>query len=99
MYRCFSDQKGSHKMLNQHVFLLEDTPHGNQPAKPKISLLLPPTNMGAQQNVFAEAMLDQSSTRQKRHTLKWAISLVAHAGVLFLLLLMPLYFSQGLNLQ
>ena len=37
--------------------------------------------------------------RQKRHPLKWAVSLGAHVGVLILLLLMPLYFSQGLNMQ
>ncbi len=86
-------------MLNQHVFLLEGPGQGDQPAKPRISVLLPPTNMAAQQDVFAEAMLDGNSTRQKRHPLKWAVSLVAHAGALFLLLLMPLYFSQGLNLQ
>jgi protein TonB len=86
-------------MSNQSVFLLEDALESGKSAKPKIRALLPPTNMAAQQNVFAEAMLDHSSTRQKRHPLKWAVSLAAHAGVLSLLLLMPLYFSQGLNLQ
>jgi protein TonB len=86
-------------MLNQHVFFLEDPAQSGVPAKPKISVLLPPTNMSSQQNVFAEAMLDENSTRQKRHPYKWAVSLGAHVGVLFLLLLMPLYFSQGLNLQ
>src|SRR5882672_10634043 len=83
-------------MLNQNVFFLEDTPHG---IKPKVSIVLPPTKVAAKQDVFAEAMLEGSSTRQKRHPLKWAASLGAHVAVLFILLLMPLYFSQGLNLQ
>jgi protein TonB len=83
-------------MLNQHIFFLEDTPNG---FKPKVSVLLPPSEMAAKQDVFAEAMLEGSSTRQKRHPLKWAASLGAHVGVLIILLLMPLYFSQGLNLQ
>jgi periplasmic protein TonB len=83
-------------MLNQHVFFLGDTSNG---INPKVSVLLPPNEMAAKQDVFAEAMLEGSSTRQKRHPLKWAASLGAHVGVLIILLLMPLYFSQGLNLQ
>jgi periplasmic protein TonB len=82
-------------MLNQNVFFLEDI-HG---AKPRRSIVLPPTQVASQQEVFAEAILERSSARQKRHPLKWAVSLGAHAGILILLLLMPLYYSQGLNLQ
>jgi protein TonB len=82
-------------MLNQHLFFLEDT----NGARPKRSVVLPPTQVAAKQEVFAEAMLERSSTRQKRHPLKWAVSLGAHAAVLILLLLVPLYFSQGLDLH
>jgi protein TonB len=82
-------------MLNQHVFFLEEM----NGAKPKAVVVLPPPKKMPQQDVFAEAMLERTSTRQKRHPLKWAASLGAHVGVLILLLLMPLYFSQGLNLQ
>jgi len=83
-------------MLNQQVFFLEDKVNGS---RARVSVLLPPNEMTAKQNVFAEAMLEGSSTRQKRHPLKWAASLGAHVGVLIILLFMPLYFSQGLNLQ
>ena len=83
-------------MLNQNVFFLEDTPND---AKPKVSVVLPPAEMASQQNLFAEALLEGTSTRQKRHPLKWAASLGAHVAVLLILLLLPLYFSQGLNLQ
>jgi protein TonB len=82
-------------MLNQNVFFLEDM----NGAKPKRSVVLPPTQVAAKQDVFAEAMLERNSTRQKRHPLKWAVSLVAHVAVLVVLLLMPLYFSQGLDLR
>ena len=82
-------------MLNQQVFFLEDM----NGAKRKENVVLPPTRVAAKQDVLAEAMLERSSTRQKRHPLKWAVSLGAHVVVLVLLLLMPLYFSQGLDLQ
>src|SRR3979490_1630325 len=82
-------------MLNQHAFFLEDM----NGAKPKRSVVLPPTPVAAKQEVFAEAILERSSTRQKRHPLKWAVSLGAHAAVLFLLLMMPLYLSQGLDMH
>jgi protein TonB len=82
-------------MLNQNVFFLEDI----QGAKPRQSVVLPPAQVASQQDVFAEAILERSSARQKRHPLKWAVSIGAHLCVLILLLLMPLYFSQGLNMQ
>jgi protein TonB len=96
MHQCFGGPKNEVKMLNQQVFFLEDKHHG---AKPKISILLPPTNVAARQNIFVESMLEKGSTRQKRHPLKWVVSLGAHVAVLTLLLLIPLYFSQGLNLR
>jgi periplasmic protein TonB len=96
MHQCLGGPKNEVKMLNQQVFFLEDTHHR---AKPKISILLPPTNVAARQNIFVESMLEKSSTRQKRHPLKWVVSLGAHVAVLTLLLLIPLYFSQGLNLR
>jgi protein TonB len=83
-------------MVTRKIFLLEDAIHAG---KPKVSIVLPPMKVAATQDVFAEAMLEGSSTRQKRHPLKWAASLGAHLAVLFILLLMPLYFSQGINLQ
>jgi hypothetical protein len=49
-------------MLNQNAFFLENM----NGAKPKRSVLLPPMPVAAKQDVFAEAMLERSSTRQKR---------------------------------
>jgi protein TonB len=83
-------------MSNWQSFLLE-AEHGAIPAKR--SVVLPPAEVAAQRNLFAEAMLEATSTHQKRHPLKWAVSLGAHIAVLTLLLLTPLYFSQGLDLH
>ncbi len=84
-------------MSNQQSLILEAAHHGAMPKKR--SVVLPPPPVAAQQNIFGEALLEASSTRQKRHPLKWAVSLGAHVSVLSLLLLLPLYFSQGLDLQ
>jgi protein TonB len=96
MHGRFVKRKGRIiEMLNQNVFFLEDMNR----AKLQRSVMLPPTQVAAKQDVLAEALLERSSTRQKRHPLKWAASLGAHAAVLFLLLLLPLYFSQGLDMH
>ena len=83
-------------MSSQHIFLLEEP---NQVARPKVSVTLPPTGVAGKQDVFAEAMLDQTSTHQKRNPLKFAASMGAHLAVLVILLLLPLYFSQGLDFK
>jgi protein TonB len=84
-------------MLNQQSFIMEATRHGSIPKKR--SIVLRPSQVASQQNVFGEALLEATSAHQKRHPLKWAMSLGAHITVLTLLLLMPLYYSQGLDLQ
>jgi len=81
--------------MSQQIFFLNDI---DPVARPKQGIVLPPTRK-TQPDVLAEALLEKSSTRQKRHPLKWAASLGAHVAVLSILLLLPLYFSQGLNLQ
>jgi protein TonB len=86
------------RMPNQQSFILEATNPGAMPAK-KRGVVLPPTQAAAQSNLFAEALLEAASTHQKRHPLKWLASLGAHVAVLTLLLLLPLYFSQGLDLH
>ena len=83
-------------MLNQNVFLMEDTPHG---AKPKISFVLPPPEVASKQNLFAEAILEKSSVRQKRQPAAMGGVAWGSRSYSGLLVLMPLYFSQGLNLQ
>lgn len=83
-------------MLDQNVFVLADTYRSAVPVTP---VVLPPAAVASQHDVFAEAIIENSSVHQKRNPLKWAASLGAHSLILFLLLLMPLYFSQGLDLH
>jgi protein TonB len=84
-------------MSNQPSFILEAAHHGAMPEKK--SVMLSSTQVTAQQNIFGEALLEATSTHQKRHPLKWAVSMGAHVAALAVLLLMPLYFSQGLDLH
>jgi len=84
-------------MLNQQSFIMEAVNHGSLPGRK--SIVLPPPPVAAQQNILAEAMLETTSAHQKRHPLKWAVSLGAHVAILTVLLLLPLYFSQGLDLH
>src|ERR1700683_2695209 len=81
-------------MMLQQVYVSEDMHEG---IKRKTNIILPPTQV-PKQNIFAEAILGHTSARQKRHPLTWAVSLGAHMAVLAVLLLIPLYFSQGLSL-
>jgi protein TonB len=82
-------------MLNQNVFLADP----NAGERPKVSITLPPTAMGTKHDVLAEALLDQTSTHQKRNPLKFLASMGAHVAILVVLVLMPLYFSQGLDFK
>jgi len=67
--------------------------------KPKNSVTLPPTSAAPKNGPLSEALLEDSSTRQRRSPRDWALSFVAHFAILSLLLLMPLYFSQGIDMK
>ena len=49
--------------------------------------------------VFAEALLENSTTRQRRSPMDWALSFFIHFAILLLLLFLPLYFSQGIDMK
>jgi periplasmic protein TonB len=68
-------------------------------AKPKQHIILPPPQNEQLHDVFAETMLEKSSVRQRRSPLDWAISLMVHVIVLGTLLLLPLYFTTGLDVH
>jgi len=58
---------------------------------------LPPPKAMPRQEVFAEAILEETSAHQKRSPLDWAASMGVHAVVLSALLIAPLYFTAGLD--
>ncbi len=82
-------------LTEQNLFLEDVYPGGNA----KGSVVLPPPVALPHGRVFAEALLENSTTRQRRSPMDWAVSFLVHFAVLFLLLFLPLYFSQGIDMK
>ncbi len=81
-------------MLDQNVLCFAAIhPQGRGSRK----VVLPPKT-SSETDVFAAAILDETTTHRKR-PLDLAISLGLHAGVLAFILLLPLFFSSGLDLH
>jgi protein TonB len=83
-------------MLSEQNLLLEEVYPGG---RSKISVTLPPPKIEHKGHVFAEALLENSSTRQRRSPMDWAVSFLVHFAILILLLFVPLYFSQGIDMK
>lgn len=83
-------------MHSQHILFLEEAQPANSA---KQHLILPPPAVGPIQDVFAEAMLEENSAHQRRSPLDWAVSLTVHVAVLAVLLILPLYFTAGLDVH
>jgi len=83
-------------MLSEQCLFLEGVYPGG---RPKSSVVLPPPPIALPNRVFAEALLENSSTRQRRSPRDWALSFFIHFSILLLLLFLPLYFSQGIDMK
>ena len=83
-------------MLTEQNLVLEDVYPGS---RPKSSVVFSPPKIPIQSRVFAEALLENSTTRQRRSPMDWALSFFIHFAILFFLLLLPLYFSQGIDMK
>ena len=83
-------------MISEQNLLLEQVYPGG---RSKISVTLPPPKIENQGRVFSEALLEDSSTRQRRSPMDWALSFLVHFAILILLLFVPLYFSQGIDMK
>lgn len=68
-------------------------------SQPRATIVLAPPDAGSEQRVFAEALLENSTTRQRRRPMDWAVSLLIHVGVLSVLILVPLFFTQGIDMK
>ena len=79
----------------QDLYLEDVYPAG----RPKSNTDLPPPKIPRQDRVFSEALLEQSTVRQRRSPMDWAVSFSIHIAILVLLLLLPLYFSQGIDMK
>jgi periplasmic protein TonB len=80
-------------MQNQHVLFAEEANRMAQTAH----LVLPPPKVKPQHDVFSEAMLEDTSTHRPRSPFDWVVSVSVHFALLALLLLLPLYFTAGLD--
>lgn len=65
----------------------------------KSHVILPPSETDKDHDVFAEAMLEDNSTRQRRSPLDWIASIGVHFAVVAGLVILPLYFTAGLDYQ
>ena len=83
-------------MLTEQNLFLEDVYPGG---RPKRSVVLPAPKIALPNRVFAEALLENSTTRQRRSPMDWAVSFFIHFAILVLLLFLPLYFSQGIDMK
>jgi len=81
-------------MLTQHVLLVGDN---ETTAAGGAHVVLAPPSVEPLQDVFAEAMLEHTSAHQHRSPLDWVASIGVHFAILALLLVMPLYFTAGLD--
>ena len=83
-------------MSSEQYLMIEDVYTGD---RPKSSVVLPPPTISRQSRVFAEALLEHSTTRQRRSPREWAVSFFIHFAILMILLFLPLYFSQGIDMK
>jgi protein TonB len=83
-------------MISEQELCMDDVYPGG---RPKSSVVLPPPSAPTQNRPLAEALLENSSTRQRRSPMDWALSFFIHFAILSLLLLLPLYFSQGIDMR
>jgi periplasmic protein TonB len=83
-------------MHSQHILHLDEL---NPALNRKASVVLPPPKAGAFHDVFEEAMLEDTSAHQRRSPLDWAAALGIHFAVLAMLLILPLYFTAGLDMH
>ena len=83
-------------MISEQNLLVEDVYPGG---RPRSSVVLPPPKITLQNRVFAEALLENSTARQRRSPMDWALSFFIHSAILLLALFLPLYFSQGIDMK
>jgi periplasmic protein TonB len=83
-------------MHNQHVLFLGET---QTAGREKQHVILPPPKGEPARDAFAEAMLEDTSTHHRRSALDWVAAIGVHVLILAALLILPLYFTTGLNFQ
>jgi protein TonB len=83
-------------MHNQHILFVGET---GPAAKARAHIVLVPPEVEPLHDVFAEAILEDTSTRQRRSVFDWVASIGMHIAILAVLLILQLYFTGGLDPQ
>ena len=83
-------------MQAQHLLFIGET---DPAAKARAHVVLMPPKVEPLHEVFAEAMLEDTFTHQRRSALDWVASFGVHVALLAVVLILPLYFTTGLDFQ
>ena len=83
-------------MQSQHFLFVGET---EPAAKARTHIVLAPPKVEPLHDVFAEAMLEDTSSHQRRSAFDWVASIGIHFAILAVLLILPLYFTAGLDSQ
>lgn len=83
-------------MLNEHILFVGEP---GPAARARVHIVLVPPKVAPLHEVFAEAILDDTSAHQRRSALDWVAAVGVHFAILAMLLIAPLYFTAGLNYQ
>jgi protein TonB len=83
-------------MISEQNLVMEQVYPGGMP---KSAPVLPAPAKATSSRFFSEALLEQSTARQRRSPMTWALSLSIQLAILVTLLLLPLYFSQGIDMK
>jgi protein TonB len=83
-------------MTNQHFLFVQEE---EAAAKTRAHIVLAPPKVEPKHDVFAEAMLEDTSSHQRRSAFDWVVSIGVHIVILAMLLILPLYFTAGLDSQ
>jgi protein TonB len=81
-------------MQSQRFLFIADT---KPAAEARAHVVLAPPKVDPLHEVFAEAMLDDTSAHRRRSAFDWVASIGVHFAILAMLLIMPLYFTAGLD--
>jgi protein TonB len=83
-------------MNGQQILFIENV---ETAANVKRNVVLPPRETDSHHDVFAEAMLEDNFTHQRRSPLDWVASIGVHFAILAVLFVLPLYFTADLDSQ
>jgi periplasmic protein TonB len=81
-------------MLTQHVLFVGDA---ETAADGRAHIVLAPPRVEPLHDVFSEAILEDTSSHRHRSPLDWVMSIGVHFAILAVLLILPLYFTTGLD--